>query len=76
MDIHQRASHGGVVIDQLGELLQLDGGGAQLLVLDDVLDLGKKAGVVITGEEVASTPKTSVMRRSTGTVSGRTSCSI
>ena len=51
MDIHQRAGHGGVVIDQLGELLQLDGGGAELLVLDDVLDLGKKAGVIVAGEE-------------------------
>lgn len=39
VDIHQRAGDGGVVIDQLGELLQLDGGGAQLLALDDVLNL-------------------------------------
>ena len=40
-----------MVIDQLRELLQLDRGGAELLVLDDVLDLGKKARVIITGEE-------------------------
>ena len=51
MDIHQRAGDGGVVIDQLGELLQLDGGGAELLVLDDVLDLGEQAGVIVAGEE-------------------------
>ena len=51
MDIHQRAGDGGVVIDQLGELLQLDGGGAELLVLDDVLDLREEARVIVAGEE-------------------------
>lgn len=40
-----------MVIDQLGELLQLDGGGAQLLVLDDVLDLREEARVIVAGEE-------------------------
>ena len=42
VDIHERAGNGGVVIDQFGQFLKLHGGGADFLVLDDILDFRKQ----------------------------------
>jgi hypothetical protein len=61
--------------DHLGDLgrIQVD---VEVAVQADLAQLGDQAGVVLGGEEGRVDPNTSVIRSSTATVNGRTSCSI
>ena len=75
VQVDHRAGQGGMGADHLGDLGRVDVD-VQVAVHRHLAQLGDQAGVVLGAKKVASTPNTSVIRSSTATVNGRTSCSI